>query len=240
MFNLNFMKKILLSIFSALFFFTLSFSQQVDQYYRLFNYKSFYNSGKNYKITGIWCPSRIDQYNIMCIQAHEEYDTPKQWIMIPQQGMAESWISNLIAMKELLIKNDSIAKANGVTSNIQKKVSDKFNFSGFVGEGVARSSIMGPIKKSYSGRDQEYCVIVLYKYTDGKSSMELHIGDYYLQSTKLLWTFNKPQDFDEIIDAMNWSDFYAAFNKQVNEYKQQQEAVKDAAEKQKNESALFD
>lgn len=46
----------------------------------------------------------------MCIQAHEEYDTPKRWIMIPQQGMAESWISNLIAMKELLIKNDSIAR----------------------------------------------------------------------------------------------------------------------------------
>lgn len=234
------MKKFLILIILSVVSVTPLFSQKIDSEFRVFNYTSFNNSGHKYKISCIWCPEKIDNYSIMCIQAHEEYAATKNYLMLPKQSMAESWTENLTAMKELFIKNDSIAKDNAVASDIKKNISDKFDFTGIFGEGITRYSIYGPIKKNYSGSGYEYCVIVLYKYTAGQSSMELYIGDYYLNHTQLLWTFNNVQDFEVIINAINWSNFDEAFNKQVSEYKQQQEAVKAAAEKQKNESALFD
>lgn len=207
--------------------------------FQVFNHTSFTNQNKTYPITGVWCPTpkEIDKYNIMCIFCKKYYSS-SYYIMLPTESHNKSWINNLTGMKELFLKNDKIAKENGVTSDINKNVSDKFSFEGFYGEGPGYS--YGPIVKEYSGKGHEFAVFVLYKYKDGKSSIEMHIGDYYLNSSDLVWKFESLDDFDQMINALNWSNFMATFNDQVKGYKEQQEAANAAAKKQQEESSLFD
>lgn len=237
------MKKVLLFLLCAVSFsFSFSFpshAQLIDDGFLIFQHTTLINQGKKYPITGIWSPKAIDQYDIMCI-FHYRYYSTENYFMICSESQSNSWTTSLTGMKELFLKNDQIAKENGVTSKIEKNVSDKFTFSGFYGEGPARYANRGPLVKEYSGRGYAYTIYVIYKFENGQSSMELHLGDFYLGKSSLVWTFSCAEDFDNIIRALNWSDFMMAFNNQVKQYQNQQNAAKAAAEKQKNESALFD
>lgn len=235
------MKKALLFLLCTVSFsFSFSFpshAQRIDDGFSIFQHTTLINQGKKYPITGIWSPNAIDRYDIMCISRGYSTDW---YFMICSESQSNSWTTSLTGMKELFLKNDQIAKENGVTSKIEKNVSDKFTFSGFYGEGPAEYAIRGPLVKKYSGRGQEYTIYVIYKFENGQSSMELHLGDFYLRKSSRVWTFSCAEDFDNIIRALNWSDFMMAFNNQVKQYQDQQNAAKAAAEKQKNESALFD
>ncbi len=211
----------------------------VDSGFHIFNYASFYVSGKKVPITGVWNPTEISKYDIMCIYS-EVFNGDTYYFIICNEKQCNAWLNSLRSMKELFGKNDQIAKENGVTSDIKKNVSDKFSFDGFYGVGLSRYSTYGRIVEQYSGRGYEYCIYVLYKYSQGQSSMELHIGDYYLGKSRLIWTFKCLDDFDNIINALNWSDFMTAFNHQVRKYEEQQKATNAEAERKKREEALFD
>lgn len=211
----------------------------VDSDFRIFQHTSFYNSVKKVPILGVWNPKEISKYNIMSIYS-EEFSGDSYYFIICSEKQCNTWINSLQGMKELFIKNDMIAKENGVTSDIKKNVSEKFSFEGLYGVGIGRYSRYGWIVKQYSGSGYAYCINVIYKYSRGQSSMELQIGDYYLNQLRLIWTFKSLEDFDNIINAINWSDFKASFNNQVREYKEQQEAANAEAERKKKEEALFD
>lgn len=223
----------------ALSYIAPSLSQKVDRDFKIFEHTSFNNASVKYLITGIWNPREINKYNVMCIQAYLPYHE-KNYFIIPNERCADDWAKSLKDMKALFLKNDSIAKANNVTSEINKNVSEKFNFSGYYGEGISVASINGPIVKKYSNKGYEYSVFVLYKYKNGQSNMEIHIGDLYLRRTDKVWAFACAQDFDDMIKAIKWSNFISAFNSQVREFKEQQDAKKAATEKQKKEDSLFD
>ena len=237
------MKKLLLSVLFVLISVVPSFSQRIDSDFKVFNHTSFTNKGKTYPITGVWCPKQIDRYNIMCIFHKEEYST-KYFFMISKESQCETWTNSLTDMKELFIQYDQIAKENEVTSEIKKEVTDKFSFEGFYGEGVGQYIDRGTLVKELSGRssitDKKYSILVWYNYIDGQSSMELRLADYYLGKWFQVWEFRSVEDFDNIINALNWTAFMAALSEQVEEYKDLQNAAKAAEDKQKQERALFE
>lgn len=205
---------------------------------RLFNHSSLTLENKNYPILGMWSPSDHNGH-IMCVYAKKDWDT-YYFLMICNGSQAKTWISSLNDMKELFLKNNQIAKDNGVSSDITKDVSDKFSFDGLYGNGIGRYDEWGPIVQKYSGQGgYEYTIRVIYKYKSGQSTMELHVMDYGKRSN-LIWVFKSREDFDTIINALNWDDFMAAYYHQLQEYQNQQNAAKTAQERQKNESALFD
>lgn len=228
------MKKQLLSILFVLMLVTPSFSQNFPSSFRIFEHKSFMNAEKSFPITGAWNPDKIDNYNIMCVFC-EKYYSDKNYIFICNERQCDSWINSLTAMKELFLRNDQIAKENNVTTDIRKDVSEKFSFAGLYGTGMDSS----PIVKEYRERGDKYTIVVVYVYEEGKSSMELRVGDYTLGKSRLAWTFNNVQDFDNIINALRWSDFMETFNNEVKKYKDQQEAAKAAAAKKKADEDLF-
>lgn len=238
------MKKLFISLFIILTAAAQSFSQEVaGTDFRVFNYSSFINSSKNYPITGMWNPLEIDRYSIMCIRYTEAYYA-KEFVFICNEEQCNSWINSLTEMKELFLRNDRIAKENGVTSEINKDVSDKFTFEGFCGEGIhadGSARYGGRIVKPDSAKGEVFSIYVIYLYQEGKSLMRLYIKNHYLSSgAKLVWTFSSVQEFDEMINAINWSNFKEAKNTQVEEYLGRQNAAKAAADKQKREEALFD
>ena len=211
----------------------------VDRGFRTFKHTGFYISGLKVPIIGVWNPSEISKYNIMCVYS-DVFNGDPYYFIICNEKQCNAWINSLLAMKELFSKNDLIAKENGVTSDIKKNVSDKFSFGGLYGKGPSSYSTSGWIVEQYSGRGHEYCISILYKYSQGQSSMELHLGDYYIGKSRLIWTFNTLDDFDNIINALNWSDFMTEFNHQIREYEEQQKAANAEAERRKKEEALFD
>lgn len=231
--------------FLLLFIFTISaissFSQKVERDYKVFEYTVINNARNKFPVTGVWCPKDIKGCNIMCIQTSLP-GYRKKYLFIESEKYANVWVENLAAMKALFLKNDSIAKKNGVTSEISKNVSEKFDFLGQCGESLTiyAASYRGPIVKKYSGNGYEYGFFVLYFYINGKSRMELHKGDFYLNNTEKVWTFESAEDFDEVIKAFNWSNFFNAFNGQVKEYQKQQDQIKAAEAKKQQESDLFD
>lgn len=211
----------------------------VDSDFRIFKHTSFYISGKKVPITGVWKPTEISKYDIMCVYS-DVFNGDTYYFIICNEEQCNVWLNSLQGMKELFSKNDQIAKENGVTSDIRKNVSDKFSFDGLYGVGITSYSTYGWIVEQYSGRGYEYCISVLYKYSQGQSSMELHLGDYYLGKSRLIWTFKSLDDFDNIINAFNWSNFMTSFNHQVREYEEQQRVANAEAERIKREEALFD
>lgn len=240
------MKKYFLSLLIVFISAVPSFSQKLGRGVgvdlQLFEYKSFKNSNDIFHITGIWDTRAIDKYCIMCIPQIPQnklsaYD--QEFVFICSEGQCDSWINSLTKMKELFVRNDQIAKDNGVTSEIKKNVSEQFTFSGFCGEGIPQFQT-GPIVKQYGGHGYEYAVLVIYKYQNGESLMELRIGDFYLNKSFLRWTFRSVEEFDEMINALNWDNFEQAKEEQVRKYLEQKMQQEAAAEKQKEEEALFD
>lgn len=212
-----------------------SFAQHFSRpEYRIFAYSSFNNANKKFSMTGVWNTERIADFSIMCIK-RDAY--AKDYFFICNESQCNTWIKSLVGIRDLFAKNDSIAKANGVTSDISKNISDKFTFAGLYGEGDMNH---GPITKNYNGRGFAADIRVLYLYKNGHSSMELYLWDYHLNSAKKVWTFDSVESFEDMINALKWSSFEAALNTQIREYTEQQRAANAAKEKQNKESQLFD
>ena len=181
----------------------------------------------------------IEKYHIMCVDARGDNSAESYYFYIPNEKICNVWLSALTGMKELFLKNDKIAKDNNVIADVVKNVSDKFNFDGWYGELTSSQWYSGwPVVKKYSEEiynkygynDAQQAVIsVVYYYQNGKSTMVLSTygGN---------WTFNKAEDFDEVIKIFNWSNFMKAIDEQAQEIKRQQALEA----KKKQQQALFD
>lgn len=213
------------------------FSQIVDDPYTVFNHKVFVNAGNKYPITGIWSKEKPSEVSLMSI-FHRQNGSNKVYIFLRNEEECNIWINNLKEMKDLFYKYDSIAIENNVTSKIEKNVSERFSFKGYYGEGVALRADVKPITPQ---KTTNACsTAVLYTYENGHSYMILYLLDYYLNRSFIVWKFESENDFDEIIRALNWSDFESVLNEQVQKYTDEQDAIKNAQNKQKKEQSLFD
>ena len=66
--------------------------------------------------------------------------------------------------------------------------------------------------------------------------MELVIANCDNGRIHTIWTFDSVEDFDVIINALNWSSFMQSFNAQAQEIRKKQELE----ERKKKEQSLFD
>lgn len=222
---------------------------------RVFEYSTFTNGIANigartrprtFHMKGIISPTAIEEYNILCLETtYNGGNSGGDYFIIPNERICNIWISALTGMKELFLKNDQIAKENSVTSDVKKDVSDKFVFDGFYGKLTSNSFDFDLIvdeyndeyRKKYGYQDSSQNKVgVFYLFEDGKSSMALRLANYYTRVYHTIWTFNSVEDFDEIINALNWSNFMQAINAQAQEIKQQQ----DIEARKQREQALFE
>ena len=188
------------------------------------------------EIRGIISPSEIDTYHVLLMRCRS-YSDGNYYFAIPDEKTCNVWVSALTGMKELFIKNDKIAKENNVIADVNKFVSDKFNFEGYF------VSLYTKNVDAINGGLWPVRIGVEYRYISGKSSMVMYMKQENAQRpsySEKKWTyfcvFNSVQDFDEMINAITWENFMKAFNAQAQEIKQQQELE---ARKQR-EQALFD
>lgn len=202
---------------------------------------------RTFHIKGIISPTAVEKYNILCLETmYGGGNSGSKYIIIPNERVCNIWISALTGMKELLLKNDKIAKENNVIADVKKDVSDRFSFDGVYGTlNSTRPSDYDPIVNEYNDEYRikygyqdvsQNKIGVFYLYEEGKSSMELRIANYYTRTYGTIWTFNNVEDFDEIINALNWSSFMQSINAQAQEIKQKQ----DLEARKQREQALFD
>ncbi len=221
---------------------------------RVFDYSSFTNgiayigartTPRSFMLKGIISPSAIEKYNIMCIETRSGGGVSYDHFIFPNERTCNTWILALAEMKALFLKNDQIAKENNVISDVIKDVSDNYYFDGFYGSITSscdtdRYIIVHQYNADYEsyeyGDVRQYKVGVFYVYKDGKSSMELRLANYFSRRFYTIWTFNSVEDFDELINVLDWSSFMRAFHAEAEKIRQEQ-----AMEKRKrNEQALFD
>ncbi len=188
-----------------------------------------YTKANDVAFSGFLSPTAIDQYNTMLIHC-KHYSDGYYYIAIPNENTCNVWLSSLTGMKELFLKNDQIAKENDVIADINKDVSDKFSFEGFF------VSLWNYNVYIIGGGRWPVQIGVEYRYINRKSSMVLSVkqeGDYKWSQ---ICTFNSIQDFDNMINAVTWSNFMEVFETQVQEIKKQQQIEA----KKKADAALFD
>lgn len=196
-----------------------------------FTCSSFVNSNKAYPVSGIWCPAEVEKHSIMCI-SNGQQDPYRKYFYIFNKEQSDIWTNSFTGLKELFISYENIAKENGVTTDIQKEVTDKFEFAGQYGSQT--------IVKEYNWENDETVQIrPIYLFKNNVSSIEVYVEDFYLHKVSLLWTFRNVQDFDELINAINWERFMAEKNEQVQRYTAEQNALKAAEDKAQKERELF-
>lgn len=206
-----------------------------------FTCSNFVISDKTYPVSGIWCPADVEKYSIMCI-SNGKKGSYREYFYIFNKEQADIWTKSLTGLKELFISYENIAKENDVTTDIEKEVTDKFEFAGqYRNMTIIKQD--NPADKSIAqilqAKKNTAQIRSFYLYKNKVSSIEVYAEDLYNGEVSFFWKFRSVQDFDELINAINWERFMAEKNEQVQSYIAKQNAVKAAEEKSQKERELF-
>lgn len=248
------MKKLLFLITVFLLSGTSSFAQEEWPYggYDLhWSYGFFGRDSKHARVTWTENPNVKSPYNQWMYFDFSGKDQNGQgrYLMFCSEEQFETWKKNLIEMKNIFHKNDSIAKANSVSINVVKDLTEKFVFNGRYFYG---GNIVYEIKPhDNASSDKKYAEISVKYIYDGKEStilMDLQnnyrLENFYRDYKYNVFLFTKEKEFDEVIDIFDWQKYQQflkekqedvrATKKRVEEYRKKNE------EEKKRQESLFD
>lgn len=159
-----------------------------------------------------------------------------QYIMFCSESECETWKKNLVEMKNYFHKYDSIAKVNSVSADVVKNLTEQFSFNGYYYN--CGNTVYPIVKEPNSSESAE--MAVKYIYHNNKSEMALNLTDHNISHRYLVFIFEKEEDFDGLINALDWSKLEQRVKADKDVQDKRDAEERERLDKATKERALFD